>query len=380
MVAGKLFTEHRLGSIGVAKNRIALAPLTRARATIDGGVVGPHHAEYYKQRSSAGLLISEATNISEQARGWVGAPGIYTDEQVRAWKQVTNAVHEAGSLIVLQLWHTGRSSHSDFHNGELPVSASAIKAEGDGVYVPEGVKKPFEAPRPLTVPEIPGIVRSFVTAAKNALEAGFDGVEIHGANGYIIDQFLQSKTNKRTDQYGGSIENRLRFLKEILEAMIEEIPPSKIGIRFSPNGVLYGMGSEDYVETFTAAIKLCAEKGLAFVHVMDGVGLGFHQLGDRFTLAMARKIVAEVQGSDTITSIIGNAGHTKESGEQEIAAGHADLIAYGRPFIANPDLPLRFAKNIPLTEVEGMDHWYAFGVKDRTQGYTTFKPAAELAA
>lgn len=373
-----LFRKGSIGSIGAIKNRMALAPLTRARAT-EEGVVGKQHVDYYTQRANAGLVITEATNISEQAIGWWCAPGIYTDEQVEAWKPVTKSVHEAGSKIVLQLWHTGRSSHSKFHDGKLPVSASPIKIGSGHCNVPGGGHEDYEVPRALETEEIPELIQTYVTATENAVKAGFDGVEIHDANGYLLDQFLQSKTNKRTDKYGGSLENRLRLVTEILTEIEKVISLDKVGIRFSPNGVFNDMGSEDYVETFSAAIKLCAEKKLAYVHVMDGLGFGFHKLGEPFTLAMTKDIIKEVQGENVVTSVIGNCGYTKETGEAAIADGNADMIAYGRPWIANPDLVNRFKNDLKLTEVEGMAHFYSGGSPTPEVGYSDFAVATPVA-
>lgn len=369
-----LFEEVAIGSFGKLSNRMALAPLTRARAT-EEGVVGRHHVDYYTQRATGGLLISEGTHISEQAKGWWCAPGIYTEEQLEAWKPVTASVHDAGGKILLQLWHTGRSSHSDYHDGKLPVSASAVKIGFGKVKVQGNEDKEYEVPRALETEEIPGLIQTYVAATENALKAGFDGVEIHDANGYLLDQFLQSKTNKRTDKYGGSLENRLRLLSELLESMEKVIPLDKVGVRFSPNGVFNDMGSEDFVETFTAAIKLCAERKVAYTHIMDGLGFGFHKLGEPFTLKMTKDIIKAVQGENIVTSVIGNCGYTKETGSAAIAAGDADMIAYGRPWIANPDLVFRFKENVPLTEVEGMDHLYSGGSSTPEKGYSDFANA-----
>jgi len=208
-------------------------------------------AEYYTQRASAGLIISEATSISPQANGWNQSPGIYTDEMAEGWKRTTQAVHAKGGRIFLQLWHTGRASHSDFHNGDLPVSASAIAITGDGIHTPDGQKKPYEAPRALETHEIPGVVEDYRRAAERAKAAGFDGVEIHSANGYLLDQFLQSKTNHRTDDYGGSVENRYRFLDEVVNAVITVFPANRVAVRLAPNGAFNDMGSADYREQFT---------------------------------------------------------------------------------------------------------------------------------
>lgn len=368
-----LFTEVSVGSIGTLKNRMVLAPMTRARAS-EEGVVGEHVVEYYTQRATAGLIISEATNISYQARGWWCAPGIHTDEQVKAWKLVTDSVHRKGGKIVLQLWHTGRSSHSKFHNGELPVSASAIKIDnGTKASVPGGEKMDYEVPRELTTDEIPDLITSYVRAAENALEAGFDGIEIHNANGYLLNQFLESKTNKRTDKYGGSLVNRLRLIDEILEKIKTVIPLSKVGIRFSPNGVFNDMGSEDYVDTYTAAIQLCAEKKVAYIHVMDGLGFGFHELGKPFTIEMTKDIVKKVQKDQVTTLVMGNTGYTKETAESAIRSGNADMIAFGRPWISTPDLVYRFQNNIDLNSDDGTQkHWYRGGYDKPEEGYTTF--------
>ena len=369
-----LFKPVNFAGIGSLKNRMALAPMTRGRATLEG-VVGEHHVEYYRQRANAGLVITEGTHISEDGVGWVCAPGIWSEEQVEAWKKVPEAVEKAGSKFVVQLWHTGRSSHSAFHGGKLPYAPSPIAIKGEVHVPPKGEKKPYEVPRELKAEEIPKLLEEFKIAAKNAMRIGAHGVEIHNANGYLLDEFLQSSTNKRTDKYGGSLENRLRLTEQVIDAVCSVMPADKVGIRFSPNGVFNDMGSEDYVETFTAAIELCARKRIGFVHIMDGLGFGFHNLGPQFTLKQTREIIEKVQGKDRATMIIGNCGHTQESGEKEIAEGNADVIAYGRPWIANPDLVRRFKEGIELTEVDGMDHWYGNNRPDVTTGYTTFKPA-----
>jgi N-ethylmaleimide reductase len=261
------------------KNRIVMAPMTRCRAGSER-MANATIAEHYAQRSSCGLLISEATTISAQANGVANTPGIYTDTQANAWKQVTEAVHKAGGLIFCQLWHMGRASHSAFQpNGKLPVAPSAIKIEGDHIHTPTG-KQPYEEPRALETSEIPDIVKEYAKAAARARLAGFDGVEIHGANGYLIDQFLQSKTNKRTDGYGGSVEKRNRFLNEVVTAVVKEWPADRVGLRLSPNGAYNDMGSADYREQFSAAIGALGGFPLAYVHLMDGLGFGFHKLGE----------------------------------------------------------------------------------------------------
>ena len=316
-------------------------------------------ATYYAQRASAGLIISEATTISEQANGWNESPGIYTDAMEAGWKTVTSAVRGAGGRMVLQLWHMGRASHSDFHNGSLPVSASAVRIDGDSIQTPLG-KKPYETPRALESWEIPGIIADYRRAAARARAAGFDGVEIHAANGYLIDQFLQSKTNHRTDDYGGSIEKRARFLKEIVEAVTAEWPAGRVGVRIAPNGVYNDMGSPNFREQFTYVAAMLDRYPLAYLHVMDGLAFGFHQLGDPMTLAEFRRVFHK--------ALIGNCGYSLESAEKAVADGSADLIAFGRPFISNPDLAERIRHGWPLAEQAEMRVWYSPG----PEGYSDF--------
>ncbi|MGL6076251.1 MAG: alkene reductase [Fimbriiglobus sp.] len=340
-------------------NRIVLAPLTRSRAGVER-LPNSLMAEYYAQRATAGLIVSEATVISERANGWNQSPGIYNDAMQAGWKLTTDAVHAAGGKIFLQLWHCGRASHSSFHNGELPPAPSAIKINGDAIHTPTG-KQPYETPRALEAAEIADIVADYRDAARRAREAGFDGVEIHGANGYLIDTFLQSKTNHRTDGYGGSVENRYRFLKEVTEAVLQEWPANRVGVRLSPNGQFNDMGSPDYREQFLYVAGQLNGYGLAYLHLMDGLAFGFHQLGEPMTLADFRAVFRG--------PLIGNCGYTKETAEAAIAAGHADFIAFGRPFISNPDLVERFRNNWPLNPDAAMSDWYSpIGPK----GYTDF--------
>lgn len=342
------------------KNRIALAPMTRARSgpeRIPNGIM----AEYYRQRCNAGLLITEATVVSKQGRGWVDSPGIYSDDQAEGWKQVTTSVHEAETPIFLQLWHCGRASHSSFQeDGSLPVSASAVKHGGDSIHTPKG-KQEYEIPRPLETSEIPGVVEDYRKGAERAKAAGFDGVEIHSANGYLIDQFLQSRTNQRTDDYGGSVANRTRFLLEIVEAVKTVFPSNRIGVRLSPNGSFNDMGSPDFREQFTYVIRKLDEHDLGYFHIMDGLAFGFHELGEPFTLDEVRTL--------TDTPLIGNCGYTRESAEQAIAESRADLIAIGRPFISNPDLVDRWKNDWPLNPDAKVEDWYS---PTGAKGYTDF--------
>lgn len=322
-------------------------------------------AEYYEQRSSASLIITEATTISEEANGWIESPGIYTDEMTDGWKPIVNTVHAKGTAIFLQLWHMGRSSHSSFHNRQPGVAASAIKINEPYIHTPAG-KQPHEVPRALETAEIPRVVADYANAARRAKDAGFDGVEIHSANGYLIDNFLQSKTNQRTDQYGGSIENRYRFLKEIIEAIVSIWPANRVGVRLSPNGVFNDMGSPDYRDQFTYVATQLNSCGLSYLHVMDGLAFGFHNLGEPMTLADFRKAFHG--------PLIGNCGYTQAMAEQAIADGHADLIAFGRPFISNPDLVERFRNNWPLAEIAPISDWYS---PTGEKGYTDFPAYAQ---
>lgn len=355
----KLFEPYQLGNYTL-KNRMALAPMTRSRA---GKSRTPNTlmAEYYAQRADAGLLITEATSISIQGLGWNDSPGIYTDEQVDGWKAITKAVHDKGSIIFLQLWHCGRASHTSFHvELGLPVAPSAIKLNGEYIHTPDG-KQPYETPRSLATNEVKQIVRDYQAAAKKAKAAGFDGVEIHAANGYLIDEFLQSKTNHRTDNYGGSIKNRARFLFEIVDAIKEDWDSNKVGVRISPNGAFNDMGSPDYREQFLYVAEELAAHNLSYLHIMDGLEFGFHALGEPMTLAEFKQVYPGC--------IIGNTGYGKELAEARLVAGDADLIAFGRPFISNPDLVTRYRHNLELNPDAEMSDWYSdIGAK----GYIDF--------
>lgn len=354
-----LFEPIALGDLHL-KNRIAMAPLTRGRAGNER-IPNDLMAEYYHQRSGAGLIISEATVISRQGIGWIDSPGIFSDEMVAGWKKITEKIKPTGALMFLQLWHCGRVSHSDFHNGELPASASSVTLNGDYIHTPLG-KKAFETPRTMTIAEIKATVSDYRTAAMNAKAAGFSGIEVHGANGYLINQFLDSKTNLRHDRYGGSLENKFRFFKEVVEAVLEVWPSDQVGVRISPNGVFNDMGSEDFRETYLYTAEELNKLQLGYMHIMDGLAFGFHGKGTPMTLSEFRPVFKGV--------IIGNCGYTKEAAEQQIAAGNADMIAFGRPFITNPDLPERFRNNWPVNPAEDMSLWYTPG----PEGYTDYAP------
>lgn len=340
------------------KNRFVLAPLTRGRATatrVPNDIMG----DYYEQRATAGLVITEATVISEQGIGWVDSPGIYTDAMIAGWKSIVDRVHAKNSKIVLQLWHCGRASHSDFHDGELPLSASAIKIPQDHIHTPLG-KKDYETPKAMSKEEIASTVNDFRQAAINAKAAGFDGLEVHAANGYLINQFLDGESNQREDEYGGSIENRMRFLKEVLAAVQETYPSSNIGVRLSPNGVFNAMGCDDYKALYTAVVKELNTQGIGYLHLMDGLAFGFHERGEAMTLADFRPLFDNI--------IIGNCGYTYEAATAAVGAKQADMIAFGRPYISNPDLPERYKNNWPLAAFDDMTYWYGGGA----QGYSDY--------
>ncbi|MBD3885670.1 nuclear transport factor 2 family protein [Phormidium tenue FACHB-886] len=347
------------------KNRVVMAPLTRGRAGKER-IPNALMAEYYAQRASVGLIISEATTISKQANGWLNSPGIYSEEQTQAWKQVVDAVHAKETPFFLQLWHTGRASHSSFQeNGQLPVSASAFRLTGDYSHTPIG-KQPYETPRALETNGIPLIVADYRQAAQRAKEAGFDGVEIHAGHGYLIDQFLQSKTNQRTDQYGGSLENRYRFLKEIIEAILTVFPASRVGVRLSPNSAYNDMGSPDFRETFLYVAQQLNRYSLGYLALIDGLEFnGFHELGEPMGLAEFR---------DAFTgAIMANSGYTQETASAAIEAGNADLVGFGRPIISNPDLVERFANGWSLNPPTDTKVWYSLV----QEGYTDFPAYSE---
>lgn len=339
-------------------NRMVLAPMTRGRAGSDripNKIMGDH----YVQRADAGLIITEATAISKEGIGWVDSPGIYTDKMVDGWRSVVDRVHEVDGKIVLQLWHTGRASHSDFHDGALPLSASAIAIQGDEIHTPKG-KKAYEVPKAMSYDDIQRTVNDYKKAAVNAKAAGFDGIEVHAANGYLINQFLDSRSNQRDDKYGGSLENRYRFLHEILDAVFDVWPAENVGVRLSPNGVFNDMGADDFRETFTYVAQQLNKRKLGYLHVMDGLAFGFHERGEPMSLAEFRALYDGL--------LIGNCGYTKADAEQRINDGDADMIAFGRPWITNPDLPTRFKHDYPLAAFDDPSTWYG----GNEEGYTDF--------
>lgn len=318
-----------------------MAPMTRCRS-IQNNTPNELMATYYGQRASAGLIISEATQISTQGIGYPYTPGIHTDAQVEGWKKVTQTVHDKGGKIFLQLWHVGRISHSSYHEGELPVAPSAIKPSGE-IYTYEGMKA-FETPRALTVKEIEEIVREYATAAKNAIEAGFDGVEIHAANGYLLDQFLRDGTNIREDEYGGKIENRSRFLLDVINAVIAEIGADKTGVRLSPSGTFNDMSDSDPEKHFTYICEKLNACDLAYLHIIDALEGDIRHGANVVELSILRDAYQGV--------LITNGEYTKERGNAVIQNHEADAVAFGVLFLANPDLPERFRTNSDLNEAD----------------------------
>jgi len=353
-----LFDPIRLGAIE-APNRILMAPLTRGRST-RAHVPTPMMAEYYAQRASAGLIISEATGISQVGLGWPYAPGIWSAEQVAAWRPVTDAVHKAGGRIVCQLWHMGRLVHSSV-TGAQPVSSSATTAP-DHAHTYEGTK-PYEQARALAIEEIPALLEEYRHAARNALKAGFDGVQVHAANGYLIDEFLRDNCNLRTDEYGGPIENRIRLLRDVTKAVVDTIGAARTGVRLSPNGNTQGANDSRPEALFTAAAAALSDIGIAFLELREP---GFE---GTFGKAEVPPIAPSIRRVFTGPLIL-NSDYDGASGQQQLDAGTADAIAFGRPFIANPDLPRRLAENIPLAK-DNSKTWYSQG----PEGYIDYPSA-----
>ncbi|MCX2763088.1 alkene reductase [Aquimarina muelleri] len=342
-------------------NRIVMAPMTRSRANNEGNVpTDDLHGLYYEQRASAGLIITEGSQVSSKAVGYINTPGIFTEAQLQGWKKVTKRVHDKGGKIFIQLWHVGRISHPDFHDGELPLSASAINPNTKS-YTPEGFKDTV-TPKEMTITDIKTTVSDFQNAAKNAVKAGFDGVEIHSSNGYLFHQFFSESSNKRRDEYGGSIENKTRFFFEVLDAMKEVIPQEKIGARFNPslNG-LFGMTiDKDTIPTFEYIIKKLNNYNLAYVHLSEP----FTDVSE--TPYAVTEIAKHFRPLYNGTLMI-NTAFDQEKGNKIIEEGYADLVAYGKPFISNPDLVERFKNNLDLAEWD-QDTFYTTGAK----GYTDY--------
>ena len=343
-----LFDPLQIGDLTL-QNRIIMAPLTRSRAGASR-IANHLMAKYYSQRASAGLIISEATVVSPMGIGYADTPGIWSPEQVEGWKLTTRAVHEAGGRIFLQLWHVGRVSDPSFLNGVLPVAPSAVAAKGNVSLIRPPT--PFVEPRALDRAEIPGIVEAFRKGALNAQQAGFDGVELHGANGYLLDQFLQDSTNLRTDDYGGSIENRARLMLEATDAAISVWGAGRVGVHLAPRGDAHSMGDSDLARTFEYVARRLGERKIAFICAREYIGPD--RLGPKLKAAFGGAYIA-------------NEKFTYETAEHAVEAGEADAVAFGKLFIANPDLPRRFALRAQLNEPR-VPEFYAGGA----EGYTDY--------
>ena len=355
----RLFTATSVAGFEVP-HRIVMAPMTRARSTQPGDVPNALNASYYAQRASAALIVTEATQISPQGKGYSFTPGIYTPEQVAGWRLVTNAVHAAGGRVFLQLWHVGRMSHPDFHHGELPVAPSAVPFEGKiwKVDPSTGVGAMVDSPTPraLTTDEIKRIIADYRRGARNAIDAGFDGVEIHGANGYLIDQFLRTTSNIRTDEYGGSRGNRLRFLKEVVDAVADEVGAGRTAIRLAPFLTARGMACSDILPTILEATEYLQARGIAYLHLVEADWDDAPQFTEEFRQAIRARFTRP---------IIVAGKYDEARAEWVLSKGYADLVAFGRPFVANPDLPRRLAKGLPLATFDsntlfgGGEHGYS---------------------
>lgn len=361
MTLEKLFTPMKAGSLDLP-NRIWMAPMTRSRAGQPGDVPTELNARYYAQHASAGLIISEGSQVSKQGQGYAWTPGIYTDAQVAGWRKVTEAVHAAGGRIAIQLWHVGRISHHLLQeNGAAPVAPSAIQAKSQSfVVLPDGTPSnvPCDPPRALETDEIPGMIAQFRAAARRAREAGFDMAEIHGANGYLVNQFLATGTNQRTDAYGGSLENRARFALEVVDAVAAELGADRVGIRLSPFGVFNDMTDDEAEPMAYYLSEQLGKRGIAFLHIAEPDWAGGPPLTDAFRTGLRQRFGG---------TLVFAGGYTAEKAENLIARGIADAVAFGRVFLANPDLPERFRRHAPLNEPDPAT-FYGGGEK----GYTDY--------
>jgi N-ethylmaleimide reductase len=367
-----LFSPLQIGPYHL-KHRVMLAPLTRMRAARPSLAPRPLNAEYYAQRATpGGLLIAEASPVMATGFGNPGVPGIYSEPQIAGWREVVDAVHAKGGIIFLQLWHVGRVSHSSFQpGGVLPVAPSAVPIPADlKTSTADGKVVSYETPRALETSEIPGVIDAYRQGAANALKAGFDGVEIHGANGYLIEQFLQSHTNLRTDQYGGSIENRTRFLMEVTKAVIEVWGADRVGVRLSPYGVANGSGEAEPMPLYSHVVKSLDSLGLAYLHFIEprSSGAGRAEVNHQ-NVPSAMALFRPLWKGKLITA----GGFTGEAANAAIAEGHADAIAFGRIFISNPDLPRRLAHGFPLTPYNRATFYGG-----EAAGYTDYPEHSEL--
>lgn len=364
-----LFETFKLGNLALP-NRVLMSPLTRSRSSQPGDVPNDMNVEYYQQRASAGLIISEATQVSPQGKGYAFTPGIHSKDQIAGWRKVTDAVHDADGRIHLQLWHVGRISHTDLQpDGAKPVAPSAIAPEGAKTFVSaDSGMVDIPEPRALETDEIAGIVEQFRTGAENAKAAGFDGVEVHAANGYLLDQFLKSGSNQRTDEYGGSAENRAKLTLMVTQAAIDVWGRDNVGIRVSPTGSFNAMYDEDPLETFGVLARHLNDLGIAYIEVVEDSFQGNHADGRPESVIDA--IQANFKGS-----YIANGAYTAEEARRRISAGRCDLVTFGRPFIANPDLPERFQQDAPLNKWDDST-FYGGDAK----GYTDYPALAKQKA
>ncbi|RVU01186.1 alkene reductase [Novosphingobium umbonatum] len=344
MTSLSLFSPLRLGRYELA-HRVVMPPLTRMRADPQG-VPHPLAPEYYGERATpGGFQVAEATQATPYGKGYPGTPGIHSPEQVEAWKKVTNAVHAKGGTIFLQIWHVGRSSHSSFQpGGLLPVAPSAIPITGLQALTPEWKSVPYETPRALELDEIPGIVETFRQGARNAMAAGFDGVEVHGANGYLLEQFLHDHSNKRTDIYGGSIENRARLLLEVTQAVIDVFGADRVGVRLSPFGTYNDVGDSDPIKLYTYVLSELNKLDIAYLSLIEARSAASMEIQTPQSTAELRALWPK--------PLIVAGGFTRATAQDAIRDGRADAVAFGRQFIANPDLPERFRLNAPLNDYD----------------------------
>ncbi|MEM6908941.1 MAG: alkene reductase [Pseudomonadota bacterium] len=360
----KLFEPLKLGALE-AKNRIFMAPLTRGRAADPMFVPNDLMATYYRQRANAGLILTEATGISTEGLGWPSAPGIWSDEQTDAWKPIVDGVHEEGGLIALQLWHMGRLVHPYFLGGNPPVSASATCAPGHA-HTPEG-RQDYQAARAMTLDDIKRTVDDYARAATNAKKAGFDAVQLHGANGYLVDQFLRDKTNLREDAYGGPPESRTRFMREVLEALIAEWGADRVGIRLSPNGDSQGTDDSDPPATFGAAAKVIEELGLAFVELREPGPEGTFGNTD---VPKQSPLIRELYSG----ALILNSDYGADEAEEDVFSGKCDAVSFGRPYISNPDLAHRIKVGADFAPNKDVPKSWYFPIP---QGYIDYPTLAE---
>lgn len=356
-----LFTPKKVATFE-APNRIVLAPMTRSRTQQPGDIPTDLMAKYYAQRASAGFMISEATQISQQGKGYSFTPGMYSEEQIKGWQKVTKATHDAGGHIISQLWHVGRMSHESLHEDGKPVAPSAIAPDAQVWIVgDDGVGRMLDCPTPraLEIEDIKAIIDDYRHAARNAMTAGFDGIEIHAGNGYLIDQFLRRSSNKRDDQYGGSIENRIRFAVEVIQAVSDEIGAEKVGIRLAPFITQRGMDDTEAVDAILLAAKTFDRIGITYIHLSEADWDDAPVVSDEFRYDLRKNFNG---------SIIVAGNYSAESGAKIIEDGLVDFIAYGRKFLANPDLPYRFLHGTELNDIT--DPSTLFGGDER--GYTDY--------